>query len=152
MQPSRSTPRRRPTRPLTSTPVKARTLVVARATARAATKAAPARTPAKAKAAVLRKSTSTPATARTPARARARMARTPARVRVPAPFRPPRLLRSPSSVCCRLPVPAPGNLATGDRHLKNMTTEFPYLGIGVGLRTVHFSHILSQEPEIDWFE
>jgi uncharacterized protein (UPF0276 family) len=33
-----------------------------------------------------------------------------------------------------------------------MTTEFPYLGIGVGLRTVHFSHILSQEPEIDWFE
>ncbi len=31
-------------------------------------------------------------------------------------------------------------------------TEFPYLGIGIGLRTVHFSHILGQEPEIDWFE
>lgn len=26
------------------------------------------------------------------------------------------------------------------------------LGLGVGLRTVHFSHILEHEPEVDWFE
>lgn len=29
---------------------------------------------------------------------------------------------------------------------------FPDLGAGIGLRTVHFPHILGQEPEIDWFE
>ena len=28
----------------------------------------------------------------------------------------------------------------------------PDLGIGVGLRTVHFGHILAQKPEVDWFE
>src|SRR5579872_4961010 len=28
----------------------------------------------------------------------------------------------------------------------------PDLGLGVGLRTVHFSHILSQWPAVDWFE
>ena len=26
------------------------------------------------------------------------------------------------------------------------------LGLGVGLRTVHFSHILQQQPPVDWFE
>ncbi|HEY4641141.1 MAG TPA: DUF692 domain-containing protein [Thermoanaerobaculia bacterium] len=31
-------------------------------------------------------------------------------------------------------------------------TEFPYLGLGLGLRTVHFNHILGQQPKIDWFE
>lgn len=30
--------------------------------------------------------------------------------------------------------------------------NLPDLGIGVGLRTVHFPHILSQQPEVDWFE
>jgi uncharacterized protein len=29
---------------------------------------------------------------------------------------------------------------------------FPDLGIGLGLRTVHFSHILSKKPDVDWFE
>lgn len=29
---------------------------------------------------------------------------------------------------------------------------FPDLGIGVGLRTVHFPHILSKRPPVDWFE
>ncbi len=29
---------------------------------------------------------------------------------------------------------------------------FPDLGFGIGLRTVHFPHILSRRPEIDWFE
>lgn len=28
----------------------------------------------------------------------------------------------------------------------------PNLGFGVGLRTVHFSHILEHQPEVDWFE
>jgi uncharacterized protein len=30
--------------------------------------------------------------------------------------------------------------------------NLPDLGIGIGLRTVHFPHILSQHPKIDWFE
>ena len=28
----------------------------------------------------------------------------------------------------------------------------PDLGIGIGLRTVHFPHILAEHPEVDWFE
>ena len=28
----------------------------------------------------------------------------------------------------------------------------PNLGLGVGLRTAHFNHILKQQPEVDWFE
>jgi uncharacterized protein (UPF0276 family) len=28
----------------------------------------------------------------------------------------------------------------------------PHLGLGVGLRTVHFSHILRHQPQVDWFE
>lgn len=30
--------------------------------------------------------------------------------------------------------------------------NLPDLGVGVGLRTVHFGHILSQQPDVDWFE
>ena len=37
-----------------------------------------------------------------------------------------------------------------------MTTEsrlgHPHLGFGLGLRTVHFDHILRQWPDVDWFE
>lgn len=29
---------------------------------------------------------------------------------------------------------------------------FPDLGIGIGLRTVHFGHILAKKPQVDWFE
>jgi uncharacterized protein (UPF0276 family) len=29
---------------------------------------------------------------------------------------------------------------------------YPHLGMGVGLRTVHFDHILEQHPTVDWFE
>ena len=29
---------------------------------------------------------------------------------------------------------------------------FPDLGFGIGLRTVHFPHILAERPEVDWFE
>jgi uncharacterized protein (UPF0276 family) len=28
----------------------------------------------------------------------------------------------------------------------------PHLGFGVGLRTVHFAHILEHQPQVDWFE
>jgi uncharacterized protein (UPF0276 family) len=30
--------------------------------------------------------------------------------------------------------------------------NFPDLGIGVGLRTVHFGYILKEKPAVDWFE
>ncbi len=36
--------------------------------------------------------------------------------------------------------------------MKNNKWGFPDLGFGIGLRTVHFPHILSREPAIDWFE
>lgn len=29
---------------------------------------------------------------------------------------------------------------------------FPNLGLGIGLRTVHFNYILENQPEVDWFE
>ena len=29
---------------------------------------------------------------------------------------------------------------------------FPSLGLGLGLRSKHFNHILEQEPKVDWFE
>lgn len=29
---------------------------------------------------------------------------------------------------------------------------YPHLGLGVGLRTVHFDHILQESPQVDWFE
>lgn len=33
-----------------------------------------------------------------------------------------------------------------------MGYDFPFLGFGVGLRTVHYPHILAEWPPIDWFE
>jgi len=30
--------------------------------------------------------------------------------------------------------------------------HLPHLGFGVGLRSVHFGHILQQQPAVDWFE
>ena len=36
-------------------------------------------------------------------------------------------------------------------HIKNCW-DFPDLGLGVALRTVHFNHILENWPEVDWFE
>jgi len=30
--------------------------------------------------------------------------------------------------------------------------ELPDLGFGLGLRTVHFAHVLSRWPDVDWFE
>ena len=34
--------------------------------------------------------------------------------------------------------------------MKNAT--FPNLGIGIGLRPIHYEDIFTQEPDIDWFE
>ena len=28
----------------------------------------------------------------------------------------------------------------------------PDLGVGLGLRTVHYAHIVEAQPEVDWFE
>ncbi len=33
-----------------------------------------------------------------------------------------------------------------------MRLGYPDLGLGVGLRTVHFRHILDEQPAVDWFE
>ena len=35
-----------------------------------------------------------------------------------------------------------------------MTSRLGYenLGLGIGLRTIHFDHILKQQPAVDWFE
>ena len=30
--------------------------------------------------------------------------------------------------------------------------SFPDLGLGVGLRTVHFGHVLANHPDVEWFE
>lgn len=36
--------------------------------------------------------------------------------------------------------------------MSNPRLGFPDLGIGVGLRTSHYGHILGQHPAVDWFE
>lgn len=36
--------------------------------------------------------------------------------------------------------------------LKTTSHDAPHLGFGVGLRSVHFEHVLHQQPEVDWFE
>ncbi|MDA0832963.1 MAG: DUF692 domain-containing protein [Planctomycetota bacterium] len=36
--------------------------------------------------------------------------------------------------------------------MKEKRLGYPNPGLGVGLRTVHYSHILSQRPSVDWFE
>ena len=35
-----------------------------------------------------------------------------------------------------------------------MTNRFAFrdLGVGIGLRTAHFAHILAKWPKVDWFE
>src|ERR1700741_3117400 len=35
---------------------------------------------------------------------------------------------------------------------KKSRLDVPNLGFGVGLRTVHFGHVLDKKPKIDWFE
>lgn len=34
----------------------------------------------------------------------------------------------------------------------NSQPQRPYLGFGLGLRTVHFQHVLEHRPKVDWFE
>ena len=38
------------------------------------------------------------------------------------------------------------------RNEKTVPGRLPNLGLGVGLRAVHFSHILQHQPAVDWFE
>jgi uncharacterized protein (UPF0276 family) len=35
---------------------------------------------------------------------------------------------------------------------KKLRFDLPNLGFGVGLRTVHFGHVLEKKPKVDWFE
>lgn len=35
---------------------------------------------------------------------------------------------------------------------KNNTTQLPYLGFGLGLRTEHYQEIIETKPKVDWFE
>ena len=55
---------------------------------------------------------------------------------------------------CRGRVPRvllmPSRLNSGV--LKPPRFELPNLGLGVGLRSVHFGYILASHPEVDWFE
>jgi uncharacterized protein len=80
------------------------------------------------------------ARARTHARVRAaaRATSTPARARTTARARAAaRADRSP--------------LEEGDRIVANRF-GLPDLGVGLGLRTVHYAHIAEAQPEVDWFE
>jgi uncharacterized protein (UPF0276 family) len=36
--------------------------------------------------------------------------------------------------------------------MSNARLGYPHLGFGVGLRSVHFEHILRHQPAVDWFE
>ena len=36
--------------------------------------------------------------------------------------------------------------------MANNRWGYPDLGFGIGLRTVHYEHILANRPKIDWFE
>ena len=36
--------------------------------------------------------------------------------------------------------------------MTNRRFNQPQLGFGVGLRSVHFGHILQRQPAVDWFE
>ena len=42
-------------------------------------------------------------------------------------------------------------VASGEHH-EIAAFGSPHLGFGVGIRTVHFSHILKEQPDVDWFE
>ena len=54
---------------------------------------------------------------------------------------------------CPWPRPLHTSTAVGHLHsLKANRWGLPDLGIGVGLRTVHFPHILERHPKVDWFE
>jgi len=39
-----------------------------------------------------------------------------------------------------------------DSDSRTAAPDLPRLGLGLGLRNVHFGHILSEWPEVDWFE
>ena len=55
---------------------------------------------------------------------------------------------------CGRPVDRRAASACSRRLIRGMSNRFglPDLGVGVGLRTVHFGHILAEPPAVDWFE
>src|SRR5579872_5967107 len=77
-------------------------------------------------------------------------ARTPARVRAPAPptaLSPRQRTRNPTGACRRR-APAPPL-----KHMPaNRFNGFTDYGIGIGLRLPHYQHILTRNPTVDWFE
>ena len=36
--------------------------------------------------------------------------------------------------------------------MSNLRLGLPYLGLGIGLRPVHYPYILEHWPDVDWFE
>jgi uncharacterized protein (UPF0276 family) len=46
---------------------------------------------------------------------------------------------------------SPAELPAGAKH-RSWLESLPKLGLGVGLRSVHFQHILQHWPAVDWFE
>ncbi|MBK7399583.1 MAG: DUF692 domain-containing protein [Myxococcales bacterium] len=48
-------------------------------------------------------------------------------------------------------VDGPQANATNEEHVANRF-DLPNLGIGLGLRTVHYGHILEHAPDVGWFE
>src|SRR5688572_10227091 len=41
---------------------------------------------------------------------------------------------------------------SGDLPETSLIAGLPRLGLGLGLRNVHFEHILAERPAVDWFE
>ena len=76
-----------------------------------------------------------------PRRTTSAPARTPARARAAARFRSRRRPPAAAAPEGRLTL-----FSMGDRF------GLPDLGVGVGLRTVHFGHVLSKAPDVDFFE
>ncbi len=57
----------------------------------------------------------------------------------------------PASEPCPRPCAAAARTSTGDRRRRG-ALDLPDVGLGLGLRSSHFSHILRHWPPVDWFE
>ena len=49
-------------------------------------------------------------------------------------------------------IAAASSLALRGENQMHTGNGFENLGIGVGLRSRHYAHILEQQPDVDWFE
>lgn len=52
----------------------------------------------------------------------------------------------------RMPLGDGARLPVARTAIPSVTAALPRLGFGLGLRNVHFDHILSAWPDVDWFE